>query len=270
MSLVVWSRAVVPGPDERPAPVTFALYDPPLHAAPTVALPIADRDLVELPEPRALRSMTRAALLLAAAGLPGRDVLRPLVERDPFAVGVYCALESGPIDPRSAHGAPDGSHAEFAGVYRSLRFGQLYLRQLPNVAPARLMIFLGLMGPLYVYTHSTYAALHALEQAEQELAAGVVEAALVCSAFSLEDPLVTVRLCSGLGEGRVLSEGAACLLLAGDGRLRDWRSQLQDGGSRWYGIAHPIVTLVERRDADGDGTRAVRTGRDRDPARAQH
>jgi hypothetical protein len=229
-----------------PVPLRYSVYEADLDVGLTLSVPGDAETLIALPDPRASRALSRAGCLLIAAGLDGREALAPFLELDPFRVGIYCAVENGPNDYGSAREMVPTSAEDFAATYRRLRSAKQYFKQLANVPAAQLGIFLGVNGPLNVFNHSERAALHALEQAEEDLGDGVVEAALVCSAFSLEDPLVTARTRQRTGADVVLSEAAACILLVADGELRDWRClRSPTSPTPSWGLASPLVTLCQ-------------------------
>ncbi len=176
MSRILWTHSVTPPADAPVEDRVYEVYDPPLVVRRTRAIPGPNRRLVELPDRRAYRSLSRAGVLLSAAGLPAREALEPFLEADRLQAGIYCAADPGPQNYRAAKelaGVKEG----FAEGFRKHHHPKVYFTQLANLPAARLAIFLDLRGPANVFTHSTAGALHALEQAEHDLAAGVVDAA---------------------------------------------------------------------------------------------
>lgn len=244
MSCITWSRAWT-APAEAAREHSFPLYEGHLRLANAAALERSDEALVELPDPRSYRALHRAALLLIAVGLEAREALAPFLAADPFSVGIYCAMENGPNDYNSARHMLDTPPEEFAARYKALRSAKHYFKQLANVPPAQLAIFLGVMGPLTVFNHSREAALQALDQAEWELAHEVVKAALVCGAFSLEDALPVARTRGDVPPEMTLCEAAAALVLVPDGSSTDWRARPTSTGRCHYGTAHALVTLCQ-------------------------
>jgi hypothetical protein len=243
VSRMLWKMALQPS-DELPVHHRYGLYDGDVCVPRSAAFPESNEQLVELPDPRAFRSLGRTGMLLMAAGLPSQKVLAPLVEEDPFAVAIYCAIENGPNDFASARQMIDTPVEEFAATYKRLRSPKQYLKQLPNIPPSQLAIFLGIMGAVNVYQHSRFGCLHALDQAEFDLNAGTVRAALVCSAFSLEDPLLSMRAYHNAWDSMVLCEGAASVVLGRDGEYTDWRSRLPPYEDRFHGIAQDLMILA--------------------------
>ncbi len=243
MSRILWSKAIVPGSDVEEKVYTNEYYGDSLRLPRTKTLPVEERKAA-LPDRRVYRSMSRAGVLLSLACLEGREVMQPFLDDSPFSVGVYCAIENGPVDLRSAHAMLDVSRENFAEQYRKLRNPKMYLMQVTNLAPAQMGIFLGIMGPLQVYNTSTCGGIHALEQAEMDMADGRVSAALVCSAFSFENPLVLERIRRLELHDRVLCEGAGALLLLPDGQTTDWNDLDYDNTNAYYGVAHHIITQI--------------------------
>ena len=230
-------------------PLIFDVYDPALVIPRTRSIPLPNRDLVELPDRRCYRSLSRAGILLQAAGLPAREVLEPF---DRGRVGIYAAAEAGPQNYRAARDLVDVREG-FAEKFRKRSHPKLYFTQLANLQAAQLAIFLDVRGPVDVYKHSTHAMLHAFEQAELDLATGLIDAALLCAAMSLDDPLACLRARRAAGKG-VLSEGAAALVLGHGGKVRDWCATFDDmrAGARgeiYCGVAGPILDLIDKEES---------------------
>jgi hypothetical protein len=255
LSRMQWANALRPSsPDSRDR--VYEIYDDEFRVPRTAAFAQKDEELVQLPDGRAYRSLSRAGLLLVAAGLPAHGVLAPLVEGDPFSVGIYCAIENGPNDYGSAKHMIHTPPAEFSTAYKALRSPKHYFKMLANVPPAQLAIFLGVMGPLYTFTHSRLACRHALEQAEWDLETATVQAALVCGAFTLDDPLLAMRTRRDAPATATLSEGAACLVLTAGAERTDWSWLPCQSPSCSFGIATDLVTLASRSLADARLDRA--------------
>lgn len=256
MSRILWSHALIPSAAQPAEERVYDVGEPPLSIRRTRSFPEPDRDLVELPDRRAYRSLSRTGVLLLAAGLPAAETLAPFLEADPYRAGIYAALTGGPQNYQACKELL-GVRETFAEDFRRLNSPKRYFTMLANLPAAQLGIFLDLRGPINVYVHSTAAVGQALEQAEVDLADGVVDAALVCAAFSLDDPLLSLRTRSEVPETRVLSEGAAALVLGrGDGE-KDWDREILEAtgessgerssaGEAYYGIADPLLAFLER------------------------
>jgi len=246
MSRVLWSNVLLP-PAELPAqPFRSELYGDKILLERTKALPIAERQ-AELPDRRVYRSLSRCGVLLSLVGLAARDALVPFLEADPFSVGIYCAVENGPVDFASAREMAQGKASDFAPLYKKLINPKMYLRQLPSLAPAQTGIFLGILGPLQVYNDSRQGGLLALSQAEIDLTEGRVAAALVCSAFSFENPLIMERIARRELKGRILCEGAGALLLTADGTEHGWKDIDSTESHAYYAISHQIIMHIQKR-----------------------
>ncbi|GBE05475.1 MAG TPA: hypothetical protein ENH31_06115 [Nitrospirae bacterium] len=199
--------------------------------------------------------MSRNGVLLSAVCLQAREEIDKFLEKDPFSVGVYCAVENGPVDLESTKALIGSTRENFAAMYKKHRNPKLYFKQLPNLAAAHMGSFLGLNGPMHVYNNSSIGSLHALEQAEMDLMDRRVSAALVCSAFSFEIPIMLERIKrTSLGE-RILCEGAGAMLLTSNEREIDWKDFNYQGTSEYYGISHQIIIqAIKRRTLSGDRT----------------
>ena len=106
-------------------------------------------------------------------------------------------------------------------------------------------MFLGVNGPINIYTHSKYSCLHSLEQAESDLNSDVIDCALICSAFSLEDALLSLRTQQSSLE-KTLSEGAGVMILTKDKQATDWGEEIQKcRGDINYGITTHLINLIK-------------------------
>ncbi|HEY8271829.1 MAG TPA: hypothetical protein VIG33_13140 [Pseudobdellovibrionaceae bacterium] len=213
-----------------------------------------------VPDPKAVRSMSRASLFMSSMAEEMKPFLAPYLEKSPFSVGIYCAVENGPIDgPSTAEILNRSTEAfdfKFAEAYRKLRNPKMYLKQLPNLAPAQLGISLGIQGPMNVYTHSLYACQQALEQAEADLLNKKVEAALVLTAHAFDDFWVVKR--SRHQEKRTLCEGAATLILSlSEGSVSESAPEVMKKSANreyyfdaknYFGISDPLINLLRKWD----------------------
>ncbi len=246
MSRILWSYALAPLPDILAQPYVNQYYGNALRIFATKALSMVESE-APLPDRKAYRSMSRAGILLSLACLDAQPIIRPLLDQSPFSAGIYCAMENGTVDLKSTHELMNVSRDDFAEQYRKCRNPKMFLMQLPNLAPAQMGIFLGIMGPLNVYNSSTYGSIHALEQAEADLEDGNIECALVCSAFSFENPLVLERINRQKLNRRVLCEGAGALLLTRNDQKTNWRDCNYDETESYYGISHQLITQIQNR-----------------------
>lgn len=240
VSAIIWDRLLLPDLDAAPVAIENSYY----RLRVENALPYPDaNESIPIPDPRAFRSMSRAAIFISHICASASTALRPYLEASPFSVGIYCAVESGPIDAVStAKIVEQGDRGRFAEHYRRFRNPKLYLRQLPNLVAAQMGISLGIQGPLNVYTHSTAASLHALEQAEWDLRQGGVKAALVCTAHAFDDFLVLRR--ERESDPRVMTEGAAALLLVKNGEMTAWSGKSRRHATHFFGISDLMINLL--------------------------
>jgi len=242
MSRVLWQKLLMPDLSAPPATLRDEPYKDEVTNTRAYEKPSAE---IAIPDPKAFRSMSRASIFLAHIVQDAKDALAPYQAKTPFSVGVYCAVENGPIDgPSTAKILAQPDPENFAEHYRKFRNPKMYLKQLPNLAPAQTGIFMDLSDPLNVYTHSLAGAWHALDQAEWDLESGVVDAALVCTAHAFDDFLVVKR--ARRVDPRCLTEGAAALLLVKDGGRTDWTSRVELDPRHLFGISDPLINLLRR------------------------
>jgi hypothetical protein len=213
---------------------------------------------IDVPDPKAMRSMSRASLFLSSMAEQMKTHLQPYLEKSPFSVGIYCAVENGPIDgPSTAeilNRSTEKFDHQFAEAYRKLRNPKMYLKQLPNLAPAQLGISLGIQGAMNVYTHSVYACQQALEQAEADLLTGAIDAALVLTAHAFDDFWVVKR--SRLQDERTLCEGAAAqILVLPEGKkaspvleqMKNYpKKEYFFDAQNYFGISDPMINLMRK------------------------
>lgn len=218
---------------------------------------IENADFV-VPDPKAFRSMSRASLFLSSYVEEMRPILNPYLERNPFSVGIYCAVENGPIDGPSTSEILNRSGEtydfKFSEAYRKLRNPKMYLKQLPNLVPAQLGISMGIQGPMNVYTHSISASEQSLEQAKYDLLSGFVEVALVMASHAFDDFWVVKR--SRKQDPRILCEGAALKVLTlgacvGDiNEIPPMKKCLNNKNlydkDNYFGIADGLINLIRK------------------------
>lgn len=242
MSRILWKQTMLPPAGATAAPFSSSFYGDKLNISRTKAVEFDERS-AELPDRRASRTMNRAAMMLSVLGMKGKETIQPQLAKDPFKVGVYFAVENGPVDYDSAYAMKDYTTASFANDYKKNRSPTMYLKQLPNLAGGHFCIFLGITGPYSVFNDSQMGSLHALEQAELDLATGQVAYALVGSAFSFENPLAVGRNFFEFAKNRTLCEGAGLLLLEKSGEITDWSKKTFGNNEDFFGIADPIIAV---------------------------
>ena len=248
MSQIIWSEALIPGENIPVKEFISEYYDGKIRIEKTKALPIIDRQ-ANLPDRRVYRSLSRVGILLSLACLKAREELNVFLRKDPFSIGVYCAVENGPVDFASVKQMVDVPREAFSDSYKRLFNPKMYLRQLPNLAACQMGIFLGLLGPANVYNNSRYGSLHALEQAEMDLSDNRISVALVCSAFSFENPIIMERIRRSVLNERILCEGAGAMLLVADGTEKSWQDINYENTDEYFGISHQVIVQIMRRGA---------------------
>lgn len=243
MSRIIWEKVLTPD----------------LKATPTVLQNDIYKDIVEnvrsypqaseaiaIPDAKAFRSMSRSSVFLSHMAMDAAPHFKKFQEKTPFTIGIYCAVENGPIDAPSTQKILDQNDpAKFADYYRKFRNPKMYLKQLPNLIPAQMGISFNLQGPMNVYTHSTQGSIQALEQAEWDLKVGTVEAALVCTAHAFDDFLVVKR--ERVSDMRTINEGAGAMLLVPNDQFTDWAKLIPEDKQNWFGISDQIVQLLMAR-----------------------
>ena len=187
---------------------------------------------------QATRSCSRACCLMhfACANISAEHL--KLIRDDSFRVGIYCAVENGSVDYEIVEKVLEGKREEFHQNYKRERNPKMYLKQLPNLAAAQIGISYEINGPTYVFTHPQLGAIHALEQAEFDLAQSQIDFALVICAFSDEDPLNLLK--HKQRQDLPLSESAVVLLLGtGSEKSETMTSQKRDYN---YGMTNQLIS----------------------------
>lgn len=248
MSQIIWSKALIPAENIPVQEFIPEYYVGKIRIEKTKALPIIDRQ-ADLPDRRVYRSISRVGILLSLVCLKAREELNIFLRKDPFSIGVYCAVENGPVDFASAKQMVNVPREAFSDTYKKLFNPKMYLRQLPNLAASQMGIFLGLVGPTNVYNNSRYGSLQALEQAEMDLWDNRIDAALVCSAFSFENPILMERIRRSELKERILCEGAGAMLLVADGKETNWQDMDYENNEEYFGISHQIIVQIITRSA---------------------
>jgi 3-oxoacyl-(acyl-carrier-protein) synthase len=221
-------------------------YESPFMLENVIEFTEAEFEALNNPDPKAARSMSRSSLLMTDVGMQAQAAIKETIESNPFRVHMYAIIDNGPDDYKSCISTAELSDAEFPQLYKKSRSPKQYLKQLPNVAPAQLGIFLGVMGSTNVYVHTQHGVLQALEQAEVDLATGVTDLALVVSSFSLEDALQAKRYQLLGTPTTALAEGAAALVLSKSSEMTNWKEKIHSLKNPYsYGIATKLINLIK-------------------------
>ncbi len=249
MSQIIWSEAFIPDENVPIRDYRSKLYGDKIFVKKTKTLSIIEKH-AGLPDRRVYRSMSRAAILLSLICLKAKQEVTVFLEKAPFSIGIYCAVENGSVDFESTKSMVNVTKNRFGEMYKKYRNPKMYLRQLPNLAAAQMGIFLGILGPMNVYNSSIQGSLHALEQAEMDLLDNRVKAALICSAFSFENPLIMERIKRTILKGRILCEGAGAMLLVANDTETDWKNLDYHNTKEFFGISHQIIMQILKMDTE--------------------
>jgi len=253
---ILWQKLLLPDLSSSPQALEDSVFN---DIVPNVRRISAENNEIVVPDPKAFRSMSRASLILSSWAEEIKPIIAPFLEQSPFTVGIYCAVENGPIDgPSTAEilkRSSENFDLVFAEAYRKLRNPKMYLKQLPNLVPAQLGISLGVQGPMNVYTHSVHGSQQALMQAKIDLLNNSVDAALVVSAHAFDDFWVVKR--SRQQDQRTLCEGAAGIIFALDqnNSEKSNKNYLEDmkkssnqeflyDAQNYFGISDSIINLI--------------------------
>jgi hypothetical protein len=206
-------------------------------------------DLIPEDQKKLARSMSRAAALLISAAMPIKKSIEELVSQEPFSVGIYCALESVPVDYDCGKKLAESDESHWANIIKKNLPPKQQLKSGPGIAPAILGIALGVMGPVTNFNDREYGVLQAFVQAELDLRIGMIKTALICSAFAADDPLMNKRICKQKGD-KNLQEAAAIALMTSSNEKHSWEDILKPG-KMIYGIASPLVDYISERGRYG-------------------
>ena len=239
MSRLLWKNLLIPDMQVPATTLVDDVYGETLENVRQIAL---SNEQITIPEAKAFRSMSRSSLLLSHICMEAQPLFDQAMQTSPFNLGVYCATENGPIDGPTTAKILQNSDKDFSEIYRKLRNPKMYLKQLPNLIPAQLGIFMGMQGPLNVYTHAGMGSVHALEQAEHDLQNGLVEYALVCTTSAFDDYLVVKR--NKQMDPRCLSEGVGAMLLQADQTWTPWFDMIKSDKNNYFGISDAIINLI--------------------------
>lgn len=240
MSEVLWKNILIPSADSSVEELHDEIFKSTVSNVRKVQM---ETNSIKIPDPKALRSMSRASVFLSNLCMDMKDLIDAQLAEDPFSIGIYCAVENGPIHAPSTQKIADAPAENFVELYRKLRSPKMYLKQLPNLVPAQLGISLGIRGTMTVYTHSTQGSLQALEQAEEDLWHGRVKMALVCSSNAFDDFLVVTR--ARKGDDRVLAEGAGAMLLKKSETKTNWKQHVHRNPEEFYGVSDQIINFIK-------------------------
>ncbi len=211
----------------------------------TRCLPIANDQIVQMADLRFLRSLSRAGLILSRVALQCKNDISKKHLSHPDRWGLYCAVDQGPLDHDLLSEVAKSPTEPLGGVLlRAIKPKHIF-KMYPNYATNQVGIMLGVQGPMQTFTHFTFGICHALEQAEIDLWTNQIDCAIVCSASSLEDPIVGARLMGEIPTGHIACEGGVGVVLEKSATKTDWQTILAPASNKnFYGIADKLMHWV--------------------------
>lgn len=242
MARIIWNNLLLP--DLKSSPSYFSSNIVP-HFPQDIQVQRLEIDhtIVELPPIISRRSLSRTGILLNFVTLSAAPFVEKFLVQDRFSVGIYGAIEPGPTDFTVAKNLATASESDFTKKFKTEMSPKTYFFSMPNMPVAQIAIYLKSQGRASAYTHSGLAAAMALEQAKWDLKVGTVKAALVCGAFSLENPFVVLRESNRLREKEILCEGAAAVLMIADDE--DKPTCPQNRGPHSFGNINELIYLLK-------------------------
>jgi len=223
-------------------------FCPDLFSIPSAyRIPLENDQIAEVPDLRSLRSLSRAGLILCRVAMDCWTTVKAHWPNDLSRVGLYCAVDQGPLDYNLINGLAQSKGAERGETLLRTTMPKQIFKMYPNYSTNQLGIMLGIQGPMYTFTNMKFGALQALEQAEFDLWNNIVDIALVCSANSLEDPVASLRMFRQCNSAVTLSEGGAALVLKKSEKKNEWTDSRAVEKS-FYGIADPVVKILKEKN----------------------
>ena len=220
-------------------------FCPDLISLPKVSrLPIENEKIAKVADMRVLRSMSRAGLILCRVAMDCMDLLNDRVTLNPVRTGLYCGVDQGPIDYDLVEKISQSPEQEMGSILLRATKPKQIFKMYPNYSTNQVGIMLGVQGPMQTFTNMKFGSLHALEQAEFDLWHGAIDLAFVCSANSIEDPMVSTRVLSESPEDIILAEGGAALILAKSSTRTNWENSEMTKDKIFYGITDPLIRIA--------------------------
>lgn len=190
------------------------------HALLAPADHLPDLELVPPSHPGLFRAMSRPGLLMAACARLLPSGAMNSIRENPLRTALYCACDTVTAE-----------HDEILANRVPPKWG---LQTTPGLAASSVSILLGIEGGVHSFSHSEAACFHALDQAQMDLAANLVDFAVVAAAVSKVDPIINARY------GRPLQDGAGLLLLS-----RGAEEIVLMDGPEEFGIAAPLIGYLQ-------------------------
>jgi len=190
-------------------------------------------DSFEGPIRKLLRTMSPPVILLARILQDMQPLLAPVISKDPYGIGIYCALHSGPLDTECAKRLKSTPESEWAAIFQNTCPPKQHLKSYISIGAAHLGILLQTRGPIMTFYHHTNAVSHAIRSAGLDLADGKVEVAVVASASCQPDSP---------------KDGAAVLALQSEDPVKSWKSPDPSLPTE-FGIATQLINFVKERNS---------------------
>ena len=255
MSKILATQVLIPDKSADPEDWICELFSPPMKIGLVKKLKKIPEDLILENQKKMLRSMSPAAGYMAAVCNPIKPALDPFIKKNAFSVGIYCALENLSAYYEIAKVIANSPEELWAELYIDHVPPKSPLKAGLGVAPATIGIFLGALGPTSTFYDQKFGILHALDQAEHDLRNHRIQAALICTAHVLDDPLFTRKTIENLTDpSLVLKECGAAILLAHDGKTTKWEVELPDPPSFEYGISSPLIAFLQQEEVKNGPT----------------
>lgn len=210
-------------------------------------IPFKNENMVEVEDLRVLRSLSRAGLILYRVAKECVESFGSSFLKDPIRTGLYCGVDQGPMDYNLVEEISKSEDSEMGSILLRYTKPKQLFKMYPNYSTNQVGIMLGIEGPMQTFTNMHFGSFHALEQAEFDLWRGVIDFALVCSANSLEDPMVGKRLELQAPLNSTLSEGGAAIILAKSSERTKWENYKEKSDELFYGIANPLIKVVSNK-----------------------
>lgn len=246
MSQILASHLLLPAEDDHIEEMSLQGDARKISLGGCQKISIPGEKLIPSHQRKMLRSISRATTLLSGACWPLHCHFHNWIEKDPFAVGVYCAVESVPVDIRLAQLLSRAPESEWMEIFNTQFAPKNALKINLGVASASLGLLLGAMGPVNTFYESNYGVLHALQEAELDLFQGRIQVAVVGATQSLDDDLMNWRK-ARTHPNQIQKENAVALVLTANGALTKWEDQLSFANNG-FGISSPLIEYVQKKD----------------------
>ena len=192
---------------------------------------------------RKIRSTSRAALILNRVMFNLGQEIESFTSNDPYRVGLYLALEPGPISHSVVRDLARQSEESFSQNFIHLYPPKQHFKTLICMGAAAVSIANNIRGPVNSYHDFYTGAKDAFCQANMDLECNRIDLAIVGSVMSLEDELLTSKVLALRPKNMILSEGCAIVLLTKPELIEECTKKKDQ--KYFYGIADPLMGVGE-------------------------